>query len=171
MAFWIVVMLAAAVPSPPDLEKDGVRLHAALGSSLYEWEVTNLRSEPIVRFEIGQHHAYDFAAPEGWEVASPMPDGVFQAWAIDEHGGIERGQTGRFSLRASSKGSVLGAVDAKVFFTSGDSVTLPEVWGPVPESRGAIYLVGGALALIVVVHTLLLARRNRSGRSRDSTGP
>ena len=170
MAFLVVVMLAAAVPTPPDIEKDGVRLHVELNSSRYVWWVTNLKTEPIVRFEVGQHHAYDFAAPNGWEVESPMPDDVFQARATDQRHGIGHRQTGEFSLRASSKGSVLGAVDATIFFASGESVTLHEVWAPVPESRSATYLVLGTLVLVVVVHTLLVTWRGRGRRVDEPAG-
>ena len=56
---------------------------------------------------------------------------------------------------------MLGLTSATVGFDSGAKVTLTDVWTPVPEPRWTILLVALGIVAIVLVHTVLLSRRDR----------
>jgi len=163
VATWLMVVGASL--GTFEVEKNGVRVRAHVQSSKYYWEVTNVDAEPITRLEISQHNCYDYQVPDGWE--SEAAAGVFRAWAADPGRAIQRGATGEFSLRVSSTGAVLGLVAMSVAPDAGEEIIIPEVWGPVPEPAGSVFLVAGVLVAIVLVHTWLLTRRERAGPLPD----
>ena len=155
----IAMLVAVALIGPAEVQQGDVRIRANVRSSVFTWQVTNLGDEPIVRFEIPQHNGYNFLGPEHWEVEGDAR--TFRAWTVDPIYAIRPGQTCTFSQRVSSRGAVLGLVQARVGFTNGGWLTLAGVWGVAPEPLGTLILVPLALAAIVILHTLLLSRRDR----------
>jgi len=141
------------------IEKDGVRVRVGINAHDYTIQVTNLDVAPITRFEMGQWNAYNFEGPKKWD--KDFDRRWFRAWTGDEGNAIRQAETKRFSLRAGSKGAVLGLVPVKLGFASGGSVVIPDCWGPVPEPSGTVLAVPIVVLAIVLWHTVLVARRQR----------
>ena len=156
---WLTAALASTALGQMEVQKDGVRLRVEVFASVYTYQITNLATGNITHLEIPYHHSYYFQVPDGWE--SNTEGGIFRAWTKDPRQGIKPGQTAEFSLRVSSAGAVLGLTSATVGFDSGAKVTLTDVWAPVPEPRWTILLVVLGIVAIVLVHTVLLSRRDR----------
>lgn len=169
MVIGLMVAVVGTFPGGFEVEKDGVRVRVDIQAHDYAIELTNLAAPRITRFEMGQWSGYNFEAPEGWQVESEGR--TFRAWTEDRSSAIRRGQIARFALRVSSRGAVLGWVEAKVGFDSGDSAAIPRCWGPVPEPRSTIYLVPVVVLAIVALHSLLLARRDRKGAVAGASDP
>jgi hypothetical protein len=148
-----------AVPASAEFEKDGVSISVTVRSSIYTYKVTNHDSEPIVGFEIGQHAAYNFVAPDIWKVEST--DKIFRAWTDKTWASIDPNQTNEFSMRVSSKGAVLGTSPVKIQFQSGKVVLLDNVWTPVKEPRSYVYLVAGVVFVLVAGHSIFVVYRKR----------
>lgn len=143
-----------------EVEQGGVRVRALVGASLYTYELTNIGSDPITRFEVPYHNGYAFTAPDGW--SSEVDETTFRAWAKQGRYAILPGRTAQFSFRVTSKGSaVLGNVTVRVEAASGESTTLSDVWGAVALTRGHVPFVAGILIAIFVGHWLMLARNDR----------
>jgi hypothetical protein len=155
----LLILAAATSPGSQVTEQAGVSLRVTIHASIYEWTVTNVSAEPITRFEVGQHAGYDFQAPEGWLCESTA--GQFRAWTTDQANAIGPGQAASFSQRVSSEGAVLGRVRARIGFTAGDPVEFADIWGPQPEPHSTVFAVPAIVAIIVVVHLVLLTRRDR----------
>jgi len=150
------------VPAFAEVEAEGVRIRVHVRADEYTYEVTNTGRDPITRFEFAFTSGYNLTPPGGWE--RDYDGSAFRTWTQREGDAIRLGHTGRFSLRVSSRGAVLGHVRARVETLSGESVTLRDVWGAVPEPRGHVLLVAGVAGAIFVLHGLLLARSDgRSG--------
>ncbi len=164
----LTTFMVAAALAPSDVEADGVRIRVRVRANDYTYEVTNVDAEPIVRFEIEQGGAYLFRAPKGWSFGAE--GNLFRAETADPRRGIRRNQTGVFSMRVTSSGALLGEVPARIGLESGKDVALHDVWGIVPEPRGTVALVPLVIGTMVLLHVLLLARRERraaSGASND----
>jgi len=128
-------------------------------SNIYTYKVKNLGSSAIVAFEAGQHAAYNFETPEGWQIDSS--GGTFRAWTEIPAKGIAPGQTGEFSMRVSSKGAILGRAAARVKFESGQTAELADVWSPAAEPRSYVALVACGVLLIVLAHSAIIVARDR----------
>jgi len=153
----MVIIFLAAVCDLGEFKTDKVSISVNIQSSIYTYQVTNLNTSPLVSFEIPEHAAYNFMAPQDWKAEES--EGIFKAWTDDFLQGIRPGEKGEFSLRVSSKGAVLGQVPAVIQFHSGESITIPAVWAPVAEPRSYILLVGGVVLAIFVFHTWIIASR------------
>jgi hypothetical protein len=160
----LVILIAAAALGPARVEKDGVRIRVDVRAHVYTYTVVNLDASPITRFEIEQHNAYDFQAPDGWEFEAEQ--GIFRAWATGEEAAIRYRQPRRFTMRVSSKGAVLGPVEARMSRESGDSVVIADLWGISPEPRATILLVSFVVTAVILIHAWLLARRDRRAAVR-----
>ena len=176
---WLTVAVAGAWlgasgvdPGNPRVrvvEKDGVRVRVSIQAHDYTVQVTNLDVPPITRFEMGQWNAYNFEGPEQpekWDVDYDRH--WFYSWTEDEGSAIRQAETKSFSLRAGSKGAVLGLVPVKLGFASGESVVIPDCWGPVPEPSRTVLAVPIMVLAIVVGHTVLVARRQRKAAAAAS---
>lgn len=128
-------------------------------SNIYTYKLTNLSKSPIIGFEVGQHASYNFEVPEGWKMdISPE---IFQTWTENSKMGIAPKKTAEFSLRVSSVGAVLGLVPAKIKLQSGETITIPAVWSPVPEPKSYIILVSGLILFIVLLHSAIVIFKDR----------
>jgi len=128
-----------------------------IASSIYTYKVTNLNTDRITSFEIGQHASYNFIAPEGWE--KKMHENIIHAYATKPSYAIEPNKTAEFSLRISSRGAVLGTAPAKLIFESGKTIIIPGVWAPVAEPKSYIVLVAGIIIAIILIHTFIVTRK------------
>ena len=160
------VILVAGALGAFEMEKDGVRIRADVQSSIYNWQVTNVSAPPITRFEIGQHHGYYFVGPKGWQVDAD--NDTFRAWTGDRLRALYPGRTGTFSLRMTSGGAVLGPVRVEVGSGSSEPVVFDGVWGTAAEPGRVVFLVALVLLVVMVGHTMLLARRDRARHIADS---
>jgi hypothetical protein len=150
------------LPNEVDLETGDVHIHVNVGSNIYTYTVTNLAASPIVEFEVEPYHAYNFAAPEGWDIEHS--EDIFHAKAGNTGPAIRTGEGAEFSLRMSSAGAVLGYAPVKVRFQSGKTVTVPDVWAPVPEPRGYTYLIAVVILAIMLLHTAVVVYKKRRAR-------
>lgn len=162
---WLTLAVAAALLGGFEVEQDGVHVSVDIESSNYYYRVTNVEAEPITSFEVRHHGAYNPQAPDGWEHEMDGPS--FRAWTTDASTAIVRDATKLFSLRVSSKGAVLGLVEMSLGSAAGNSIVIPQVWGPVPEPQSTVLLIGAVVLVIVLLHSWLLARWDRK-RAADS---
>lgn len=135
-------------------------------ANIYTYRVTNLSESAIVGFRVPQHAAYNFRAPEGWEMdISPK---LFSAWTEIPARGISSGRSSDFSMRVSSRGAVLGHEAVKLKLQSGGEIILPDVWSPVAEPRSHIVLIAGVILFIVLLQSTIIILRDRraSGKSQ-----
>lgn len=153
----------ASTPANQAEFKDGqASITVGIQSNIYTYKVKNLGRSAIVAFEVGQHAAYNFETPEGWQIDSSGE--TFRAWTEIPAKGIAPGQTGEFSMRVSSKGAILGRAAARVKFESGQTAELMDVWSPAAEPRSYIALVAGGMLLIVLAHSAIIVARGRLSR-------
>jgi hypothetical protein len=146
-------------PGQAEFQTEEVIIRVNINSSIYTYKVTNLGMSPIVSFSILQHASYNFNAPDGWE--KQVLAGQFRAWTNNSQMAIQPKETAEFSMRVSSKGAVLGKAPAIIQFQSGQTATVPGVWVPTHEPRSYIVLIAFVVLLIIILHTSVLARRNR----------
>lgn len=158
----------ASAPANQAEFKDGqASITVGIQSNIYTYKVKNLSSSAIVAFQVGQHAAYNFETPEGWQIDSS--GGTFGAWTEIPAKGIAPGQTGEFSMRVSSKGAILGRAAASVKFESGQTAELADVWSPAAEPRSYIALVAGGVLLIVLAHSAIIVARDRRSQKPSAT--
>jgi len=151
-----------ATPGSAVFENDKVSISVTIHSGIYKYEVTNRDSEPIVGFEICHHSAYNFLAPNKWEVENT--DKIFRARTDDAWESIDPNDTKKFSLRVSSKGAVLGTSPVKIQFQSGKIVTLDGVWAPIKEPRSYVYLVAGVIFVLMAGHSIFVVHKKRKSQ-------
>jgi hypothetical protein len=158
----------ASAPANQAEFKDGqASITVGIQSNIYTYKVRNLGSSAIVAFEVGQHAAYNFETPEGWQIDSSGE--TFRAWTEVPAKGIAPGQTGEFSMRVSSKGAILGRAAARVKFESGQTAELADVWSPAAEPRSYIALVAGGILLIVLAHSVIIIARDHRAQKLSAT--
>ncbi len=147
---WLVTTVA---PVFREVAAESVRIRTFVRASVYTYQVTNHGAEPITRFEVPYGDGYYFQVPEGWQ----KDDGgnVFRAWTDQVSSAIQPHAAGTFSFRVTSRGAVLGLVPARVVRASGVTVTVPDVWGAVPEPHSHVLLVTATVAAIGGLHAWL----------------
>ena len=159
MLTYLFFLLASLSPNEEVFKADRANIRVRVDSSIYTYRIENHGVSPIIEFQIGQHVSYDFIAPDGWK-----KDGLsehFRAWTDDSQSAIKPGKIGQFSLRVSSKGAVLGFSPALIRFESGETVTVPEVWSPVAESKKYITLIICLFLAVIFVNTAVLLYRDK----------
>jgi hypothetical protein len=157
-------MLVAVAVSPAHVvEEAGVRVSTSIRASVYAYEVRNQTDRAICAFAVPYSDGYDFTAPAGWQVAST--DGLFRAWTTEPFRAIRQGESARFSFRVTSHGAVLGYVPLSVEWASGESLTLPGAWGACAQPASYGVFIAAVVLALGFVHALVLARRERPGRS------
>ena len=156
---YLFAALALLVPNQAEFKTEQVGIMVDIQSNIFRYDVTNLASSPIVYFEANQHAAYNFQAPDGWH--KEHSSDRFCAWTDDPQLAIGPNKTGQFSMRVSSRGAVLNQAPAKVRFQSGQTVTVPNVWSPSKEPRSYVFLIAGLFLFIVLLHTIVLVRKDR----------
>jgi len=147
------------MPGNARFGNDKVSISVTIHSNIYKYEVTNHDSEPIVGFEIYQHAAYNFMAPDAWEVESTRA--MFHAWTDKKWVSIDPNQTKEFSLRVSSTGAILGISPVKIWFQSGKVVLLDGVWAPVKEPRSYVYFVASIVFVLATGHSIFVIHKKR----------
>ena len=161
---YFLVALALLAPNQAEFKTEQVNILVDIQSNIFQYNVTNLASSPIVYFEVYHHAAYNFEAPEGWHKEHSSK--LFKAWTDDPHSAISQNKTGRFSMRVSSRGAVLGRAPAIVKFQSGPSVAVPDVWSSSPEPKSYVFLIAGLLLLIILLHTAVIIHKDRRRKTR-----
>jgi hypothetical protein len=155
---YFTIMFACVLPNEAEFQADQVRIHVNVSSNIYTYTVTNLDTSPVIGFEIREHNAYNFTAPENWD--KEISGGFFRARVTNKEAAVFSGKSADFSMRSSSKGSVLGYEPVKVQFQSGKTVAVPNVWAPAPEPRGYIALVVAIVLIILLLHTTVLVYKD-----------
>lgn len=151
--------LAVQDPTTCQFDKDSVSVQVAIVGSEYTYHVRNHGVSPLVRFEIGQKRTYDLEAPQQWQVRAT--EDSFVAWTDRREQGIMPGQTGRFSMRVSSAGAVLGESPARITLADGSQVVVNGVWSPWSIPRRSTALLAGVIVAILLAHGYVLWRRGK----------
>jgi hypothetical protein len=169
---WMFALLATATPYF-ETEQEGIRIRAEVAASRYTWTITNVSAPPVTGFAIDVHHTYDFIAPEGWDHTEPRPAGEFRAWARNRAGAIGQGRSAVFSARVNSRGAILGVGSGRIETADGATMSVAEVWRPVPESTRTRLIVAGVLVALALLHLLVgrLRGRNAPIEISASSGP
>jgi len=142
-------------PNEKNFETDRIKLLASIDSSVYTYKIST-NSVPITAFEIPQYACYNFKAPKDWQIT--VQQGIFHAEASTASTTLKEYQDGRFSLRVSSAGAVLGSKTAKVWFADGTSQTIANVWAPVPEQKINLVVVTISVLVLIVFETWRVSR-------------
>jgi len=170
---WLFPILAV-LATPPVVERDGVRIDAAVHAQIYEWTITNVDAPPIMSVEIEQNNSYNPLGPAGW-TTEIFEDGAYRAWTTDPRRAIRKGKAETFSVRVGSAGAVLGVVSATIGFESSTfanggagtagadppPVLIPAMWGTVKPSLAPGLAIAATLALVGILHGAVLERRAR----------
>ena len=89
---------------------------------------------------------------------------MFETWTEDRQNGIMPNLSGEFSMRVSSKGAALGGGPAIVKFYSGRSITVEDVWTPLPEPKQYRIIIAIMILVIISFHTLVTVIKNKRSR-------
>lgn len=154
----IILLLESLPPVYSEVTVGGLRVYSQVRANVYTYVVTNHDNDPVVRFEVPYGDGYYFHAPEGWHTDST--DGVFRSWTDKDLRKLYPGRPGTFYFRVTSRGAVLGPVQAVAVLQSGRTVTLPNVWGAVPEPRGHVLLLALVVTGICVMHARWTAQHD-----------
>jgi len=161
---YFLVTLALLAPNQAEFKTEQVNILVDIQSNIFQYNVTNLASSPIVYFEVYHHAAYNFEAPEGWHKEHSSK--LFKAWTDDPHSAISQNKTGQFSMRVSSRGAVLTKAPVKIQFLSGQTAIVPDVWSPAPESKSYVFLIAGLFLLISLLHTSIIIHKDHRRETR-----
>lgn len=161
---YLFTALALLAPNQAEFKTEQVSIMVDIQSNIFQYNVTNLSSSPIVHFEVHHHAAYNFQAPDGWHKENSADR--FCAWTDEPQSAIGPSKTDQFSMRVSSRGAVLNQAPAKVRFLSGQTVIIPNVWSPSPEPRSYVFLVAGLFLFIILLHTAVIAFKNRRSKCK-----
>jgi len=148
-----------------EFKTDQVSLTVEIASNIYTYRLLNLASTAITGIEIPQHAAYNFQASNSWETKETSNS--FRAWTDNSSDAIPPNSAVEFSLRVSSTGAVLGQKPVKIYFKSGQVINIDNVWVSAAEPRSYVLLVAGVILAIVILHTIIIIRRNRR-KDKDS---
>lgn len=159
----IILLLESLPPIYSEVTVGGLKVYSQVRANVYTYVVTNHDNDPVVRFEVPYGDGYYFHAPEGWHTDSA--GGVFRSWADNDLRKLHPGRPGTFYFRVTSRGAVLGPVQAVAVLQSGHTVTLPNVWGAVPEPQGHVLL------LTLVVTGLCAAHARWTAHHDDDPAP
>lgn len=163
MLAYFIIALAGISGNDAAFKNEHVDIDVTIASNVYTYQVRNLSTEPLVGFEIRQYAAYNFITPDDWQ--QECTSDMFRAWTQAPETGIAPGDTGKFSLRVSSRGAILGSVPVIVSFDSGTTSTVAAVWSPVKEPSSYIALVVVVFLVIILLHSVIIIRKNRSGKA------
>ena len=141
-----------------EFKSEDAIINVDINSNIYVYKITNLSQKPVVEIHIPQHSGYNFEVPENWKILDEKD--IFTVNTEDSLAAIQAGSSGIFSFRVSSKGAVLGKGSVKLVTDQGKVLVIPGVYTPVPESKLYIFLVGGILAGLIFLHTILLVRKH-----------
>ena len=136
-----------------------IHITVTIKANIYTYKVTNLDDSAIVEFEVQQNAAYNFMAPDNWEV--DISSNSFRSWTNNPQAAIAHYKTAEFSLRVGSKGAVLGCSPVQLKTQSGEIITIEGVWAPVPEPKSYIFFVGGLVLFILLFHSAIIIIKNR----------
>ncbi|HPS56427.1 MAG TPA: hypothetical protein PLP05_12580 [Sedimentisphaerales bacterium] len=148
-----------------EFKTDQANLTVNITSNIYTYLLFNQASTAIVGIEIPQHAAYNFKAPDFWEMEETKDS--LHAWTDNNSAAILPDTAMEFSMRVSSRGAVLGQKPVKIYFRSGNTISIDNVWVPTAEPRSYVMLVAGMIFVILILHTALVVRRNRR-KNKDS---
>ncbi len=156
----LAVLICSLALIGEHVEKDGACIDVSLQAQTYEWSVSNLSTDPIMRFEIVAHNTYSQKVPDGWEWE--LDGDRFICWTEDRRSAIRPGKKKTFSASVGSQGASVGLVSATIGLAGGDkTIAISEVWGPVAKPRSIIAVIAVTLISIALLHTLFLMYRGR----------
>ncbi|MHC4115467.1 MAG: hypothetical protein ACYSSL_09155, partial [Planctomycetota bacterium] len=158
MLIYLIIIAAGMLPGQAEFNAQQLNIQVSITSNVYIYRVTNLNTSPIISFEIKQHAAYNFKAPDNWQIETPP--GMLHAWTVEPEAAILPGTTAEFSYRISSSGASLGQAEAIVKFQSGETASVSDVWTAVSEPRSHIALVGVLILFILLIHTAIVFFRS-----------
>lgn len=138
-------------PGTQITEQAGVRIQTSVRASIYTYTITNIGCEPITRFQIPYSDGYYFKPPHGWQ--HDDANHVFNAWTDNPLHAIRLGTSATFSFRVTSRGALLGYVDARVRSNDGSEHTINNVWGAVHEPPAQPLAIAATLIAIILFHT------------------
>jgi hypothetical protein len=141
-----------------EFKSEDAIINVDINSNIYVYKITNLSQKPVVEIRIPQHSGYNFEVPENWKILDEKD--MFTASTEDSLSSIQAGSSAIFSFRISSRGAILGKGNVKLVTNQNKELIIPGVYIPVPESQLYIFLVGGILVGLVLLHTILLVRKH-----------
>jgi hypothetical protein len=159
MLLYLFTALALLAPNQAEFKTEQVAILVDIQSNIFQYNITNLASSPVVYFEVNHHAAYNFEVPEGWH--KEHSSDIFKAWTDDPQSAIGPDKTAEFSMRVSSRGAVLTRAPVKIQFLSGQTSIVPAVWCPAPEPKSYVFLIAGLFLFIILLHTIVLVRKDR----------
>ena len=162
MLVYFTLIMLGVLPNQAEFKNDKASVVVDVSSNIYRYTVSNNTADPVVGFEIAEHACYNFQPPDRWE--SDTSGGIFKCWTEDSFFAITPNNTGKFSLRVSSNGAVLGTATTLLKFQSGAAASIPGVWAPVREPKSSGLFVAAAMLVIIAAHILILTLRDRRNR-------
>ncbi len=172
---WIRVLLtlmplgvSCGYAEPP--ATDPVTIVAEVKSDIFSYVFENRGERAILGIRIPQHGTYFYIVPDGWE--KEIEGEMLHIWTDKLSRSIRPGGTGRFSMRVSSYGAVLGKGQVTVELDGGQTLTVSDIPIPVREPIGYVWLVAACILVIVSAHAAgswLLGRRARSRPAASAT--
>ncbi|MCD6392671.1 MAG: hypothetical protein J7M40_04105 [Planctomycetes bacterium] len=162
MLVYFTLIMLGVLPNQAQFTNDKASVVVNVSSNIYTYTVSNNTTDPVVGFEIAEHACYNFKTPERWE--SDTSGGTFKCWTEDSFFAITPNKAGKFSLRVSSNGAVLGTATVRLKFQSGAAASIPGVWAPVREPETSAIFVAAAMLVIIAAHILILTLRDRRNR-------
>lgn len=159
MFVYFTLIMVGVLPNQAQFKNDKAAVVVDVSSNIYTYTVSNNTSDPVVGFEIAEYASYNFKTPQGWE--RDTSGGIFKCWTEDPYFAITPNKNGKFSLRVSSKGAVLGTATVRLKFHSGGATSIPGAWAPAREPKSSAFLVAAAMLVIMAAHILILTLRDR----------
>lgn len=132
-------------------------IESRVDGRLYIWRVINADGPPIISFQVPVYAVYNPTVPNGWRREKTA--GTLRTWAESPAQAVHAGQSGEFSVRATSSGAVLTEGSAVVGYDGG-SLAVPGVWVPQPEGIWTV-LTPPLVILAIVLIDLAIAKRRR----------
>jgi len=160
----LAILFLASTLTGADIERDGVRIEAAVKAQIFSWTVHNLDAQPITAFQVHAHNVYNPIIPDDWQWE--LDGDRFRTWTEQTRSAVRPGREETFSLRVGSHGAVLGLVPLSLGFDDGSTLRFDQAWGPVAKPATAIILVPLTITCLALIHLFFLVRRERNKTPR-----
>ena len=155
----IIIAAAGLLPNQAEFMSEDVHLLVEINSGIYSYHITNLSYSKITKVEFSHHATYNFKMPKGW--AEEVTSSSITSNCENIKDALSYKQKGKFSMRVSSGGAVLGERPVKITFQSGEIDVIKNVWAPIPEKRSQFIWILSATAIILIAHLYISSRSQR----------
>lgn len=146
-------------PGDSSFSGEKATIKVSVSSNVYTYTIKNISEAQINSVEFKPHSSYNFQAPEGWTFDEDRP---FFAES-EKQAAIDKDRSEKFSIRASSGGSVLGQSPVLIGFTDGSMEIIDGVWSPVRESSFSSIAILVTVVTIFILHSLwALGKKGKS---------